>query len=982
MKIKHRTTIQGCMAIRLARLIIPAVALAVTATHAAEIYNDDFTSDPGVDTSTQGNWWDESSGGSSAIYDAANNQVDITHIVSTDLRWNHYDTSRTAVVGYMKVTVSNYVDDVGGDPDGPWIGFNYTNRGNANHWASVDVTQNGVYEIVFNNSAASVSYDNGAGWSGTLASGEGLARIDGGTAVALNVGSQWVTGNAWRGFGAFSASGNPAAFPGATLSFDSFEVHDSLNLAGGNSAPIFNTDPVLKADAEQDVAYVGSLATDASDADVSDTLSFSKDSGPSWLSIASNGDLTGTPLVGDAGYNTWGISVSDGNGGSASATLIIGVGEPSSVTTLVEWGLPDPYDATIITGGNAAFSTPPLIYDGSDAMGDSGVYYVGVNAANKSPIFSAATSASGAYHISDSGYDRIRITNTADNTDHETMIAWEAANWLEAIGSNTLASITMGGFESGASLNQYSFIVQTSAGWFSTAMSTWTGANTFTLPDVTAVDWYSFSTTMNTDGATNAGAVVLSPDFSDVTSVGFYFHSADNGTDVSAMQMGYFQATAGNPGGVPNADPVFTLDPTVTAAAVAGVAYSGETLAGSATDSDFLDTLTYSKVSGPSWLDIAPDGALSGTPTTAGSPATWTIQVSDSNGGTDTANLEITVTGSSTASTIVQWGLPDPYDTTILDGGNQSFAATPPATYDGSDAVGDNGAYYDGVGVENRSVVFAAATSAVGIYRVDDSLYDRIRIINTPASGAHETMIAWEASEWLTPLGGDSLASITMAGFSSGSGLEQYSFIVQTTSGWFATAVAEWPGAATFTLPDVTAVDWYSFTTTMNTDTSPNVGAVILSPDFSDVISVGLYLHSAAATGTSGLQIGYFQARVDTPSAGYGDWAATNAGGQTIDQDFDLDGVKNGIEYFMGETGSGQTSLPIPDAGLTVTWPMGATYTGSYGTNYYVESSTPDLNSWGTVLEGEVTIVNGTSVSYTMPTGTDPFFVRLVVLED
>ena len=45
-----------------------------------------------------------------------------------------------------------------------------------------------------------------------------------------------------------------------------------------------------------------------------------------------------------------------------------------------------------------------------------------------------------------------------------------------------------------------------------------------------------------------------------------------------------------------------------------GVAYSGS-VAGAATDPDAGDTLTYAKASGPAWLVVAANGALSGTPT-------------------------------------------------------------------------------------------------------------------------------------------------------------------------------------------------------------------------------------------------------------------------------------------------------------------------------------------------------------------------------
>ncbi len=121
---------------------------------------------------------------------------------------------------------------------------------------------------------------------------------------------------------------------------------------------------------------------------------------------------------------------------------------------------------------------------------------------------------------------------------------------------------------------------------------------------------------------------------------------------------------------------------------------------------------------------------------------------------------------------------------------------------------------------------------------------------------------------------------------------------------------------------------------------------------------------------------------VTTGPAGntYEDWADANAPGQTMDQDHDGDGVPNGIEYFMGESGSTFTANPGPVNG-TVTWPMGADYSGVYGADYEVQTS-PDLVIWTQVPEGTgdntVTITAATSVAYDMPTG-GKLFVRLVV---
>jgi autotransporter-associated beta strand protein len=112
---------------------------------------------------------------------------------------------------------------------------------------------------------------------------------------------------------------------------------------------------------------------------------------------------------------------------------------------------------------------------------------------------------------------------------------------------------------------------------------------------------------------------------------------------------------------------------------------------------------------------------------------------------------------------------------------------------------------------------------------------------------------------------------------------------------------------------------------------------------------------------------------VNGPAGGYGTWATTNAGGQTADEDFDLDGIDNGIEFFMGETGSTVTANPsvvVSGSDRTVTWPKSA----GFGGTYEVQTS-PDLVSWSPAS----VVDNGTSVVYTFPAPSGKLFVRLVV---
>jgi arylsulfatase A-like enzyme len=96
-----------------------------------------------------------------------------------------------------------------------------------------------------------------------------------------------------------------------------------------NNAPAFSSDPINKSNATENQAYSGSIAADATDAD-SDPLTFSSISGPAWLSVASDGSLSGTPGVADVGPNSWTVEVDDGNGGTDSASLEITVDAASS----------------------------------------------------------------------------------------------------------------------------------------------------------------------------------------------------------------------------------------------------------------------------------------------------------------------------------------------------------------------------------------------------------------------------------------------------------------------------------------------------------------------------------------------------------------------------------------------------------------------------------------------------------------------------
>src|SRR5206468_697327 len=75
-----------------------------------------------------------------------------------------------------------------------------------------------------------------------------------------------------------------------------------------------------------------------------------------------------------------------------------------------------------------------------------------------------------------------------------------------------------------------------------------------------------------------------------------------------------------------------------------GIAYNN-TMAGTATDVDPGDTMTYNKAVGPAWLNIAADGTMTGTPTSAdGGTNYFTVAVTDAAGQSGYALATVAVT--------------------------------------------------------------------------------------------------------------------------------------------------------------------------------------------------------------------------------------------------------------------------------------------------------------------------------------------------
>lgn len=109
------------------------------------------------------------------------------------------------------------------------------------------------------------------------------------------------------------------------------------------------------------------------------------------------------------------------------------------------------------------------------------------------------------------------------------------------------------------------------------------------------------------------------------------------------------------------------------------------------------------------------------------------------------------------------------------------------------------------------------------------------------------------------------------------------------------------------------------------------------------------------------------------PGSTYQGFADQFAGGQTDPTlDFDGDGVRNGLEYLFGVDSAGFTATPQIVNG-EISWPIDPTRTD---VGYLVQTSI-NLVDWNPVLAGDLDLTDPNAVTYTVPTGTDPFFVRI-----
>jgi len=194
----------------------------------------------------------------------------------------------------------------------------------------------------------------------------------------------------------------------------------SIAPADSNTPPVFIRDLVVKADAGATDDYSGTLANKAVDPDA-DPVTFSLVSPTNtWLAVAEDGTLSGTPGPGDLGLNSWTVQVSDGTF-SNTATLEINVGYGGERVTLFS----DGFESGSFTNGGWTLAASPTIITNGQASGAYGAQVEWGDVLTKSLDLSGATNVTLSYAIS-------CISTMPTNTSIALEVSADGgANWIE-----------------------------------------------------------------------------------------------------------------------------------------------------------------------------------------------------------------------------------------------------------------------------------------------------------------------------------------------------------------------------------------------------------------------------------------------------------------------------------------------------------------------------------------------------------------------
>lgn len=385
------------------------------------------------------------------------------------------------------------------------------------------------------------------------------------------------------------------------------------NGTAGSYAPVFPSDPVIKPDILHGNAYGDTLFYNASDFDADAMLTFSKTSGPSWLTAAADGTLSGTPLLSDVGLNSFVVRATDSLGAYDEAALQISV---------VGFGLQSHYE---------------FENNVNDSVGSKD------GTATGSPAYTAGYI--GQAIDLDGTDDYVTLPANLIYTDDITIAAW--INWD---GGDIWQRI----FDFGTGTAQYMFLTPSSySNTLRFAITTAGNGNEQRVETSSALatgQWVHVAVTLNgnvgtlyvngSPEATNPSMTINPIDFNPLFNYIGKSQWSDPLFNGRIDDFRIYNYALSDTEIASLASPSFTADPILNLDGIELRPYAGLSL------TNFTDTPDnlFAKDAGPSWLSVAPNGTLSGIPTDAHAGENiFTVRIENLAGLFDTAQMTIQV---------------------------------------------------------------------------------------------------------------------------------------------------------------------------------------------------------------------------------------------------------------------------------------------------------------------------------------------------
>ncbi|MGJ8639385.1 MAG: polysaccharide lyase family 7 protein [Opitutaceae bacterium] len=553
---------------------------------------------------------------------------------------------------------------------------NVTGRflGTSGEWTSLGNSDNVGYDFL-----ASTDYEvilsvtrTGADTmdiSGSLSSADGTVIDNFSAEDVSNIANHFGMLGIWANASAFGST--TATDPDNGLSFSNVKV-ELVNL-DANQAPDFTFETIDGANATQDAAYAGSL--EASDLE-GDALTFSKVSGPAWLTVATDGTLSGTPTA--AANDVFVVQVADA-GGSNTSTLNITVDAPSGDgSTIVDDNFTDE-DRTKTGTLDADWWSSNSSGNNSVEIDANGLGLItGTSGRGLHGTFAPQSLAAGESLTATLTFTTPATVGTAKNDGlkfaimdlNNAGLAADLTSTSSVGGSNPLyenlpgylVQFDVNGTSANTNIREHitpnttGRFLGTNSEWSSLSSSSTAGyafaANTEYVVIIKLTK--TGADAINVFGSLSQGGTLLDSHNHDITSgaadnfgmLGVWVNSNTFGSSNSAGLGADNGITFSNikieaDGTAANQAPAFVSDPITALNALEGVPYTGNTLASFASDLEG-DTMTFTKLTGPAWLVVDSDGTLSGTPPSGTGLDVFTVQV-DATGGSDTTTLNITV---------------------------------------------------------------------------------------------------------------------------------------------------------------------------------------------------------------------------------------------------------------------------------------------------------------------------------------------------